>query len=95
MHLTWKRHKIRTIFPKKQFFQKCARILKKKKGNNLYNTSWRLSEKTIKRQKLTKKKKQGKVVNVFKASKKRFRKERQLKAKRKYRKLVDKNQTSE
>ena len=81
MHLTWKRHKIRTIFPKKQFFQKCARILKNKKGNNLYNTSWRLAEKTIKRQKLTKKKKQGKVLNVFKASKKRFRKERQLKTK--------------
>ncbi|WP_236156685.1 hypothetical protein [Lactobacillus delbrueckii] len=69
--------------------------MKNKKGNNLYNTSWRLAEKTIKRQKLTKKKKQGKVVNVFKASKKRFRKERQLKTKRKYQKLVDKNQTSE
>ncbi|AZA15612.1 MAG: hypothetical protein DQL93_02705 [Lactobacillus delbrueckii subsp. lactis] len=68
--------------------------MKNKKGNNLYNTSWRLVEKTIKRQKLTKKKKQGKVVNVFNASKKRFRKERQLKAK-KYRKLVDKKPTSE
>ncbi|ARR37221.1 hypothetical protein [Lactobacillus delbrueckii] len=69
--------------------------MKNKKGSNLYNTSWRLAEKTIKRQKLTKKKKQGKVVDVFNASKKRFRKERQLKAKRKYRKLVDKNQASE
>ncbi|WP_268651637.1 hypothetical protein [Lactobacillus delbrueckii] len=55
--------------------------MKNKKGNNLYNTSWRLAEKTIKRQKLTKKKKQGKVLSVFKASKKRFRKERQLKTK--------------
>jgi hypothetical protein len=52
-----------------------------KKESILYNTSWRLAEKTIKRQKLTKKKKQGKVLNVFKASKKRFRKERQLKTK--------------
>ncbi|MCD5492795.1 hypothetical protein [Lactobacillus delbrueckii] len=69
--------------------------MKNEKGNNLYNTSWRLSEKTIKRQKLTKKKKQGKVVNVFNSSKKRFRKERQLKAKRKYQKLVDKKSTSE
>jgi hypothetical protein len=51
------------------------------KESILYNTSWRLAEKTIKRQKLTKKKKQGKVLNVFKASKKRFRKERQLKTK--------------
>ncbi|KRL77654.1 hypothetical protein FC09_GL001625 [Lactobacillus delbrueckii subsp. indicus DSM 15996] len=55
--------------------------MKSKKVNNLYNTSWRLAEKTIKRQKLTKKKKQGKVLFVFKASKKRFRKERQLKTK--------------
>ncbi|APP10143.1 hypothetical protein [Lactobacillus delbrueckii] len=67
----------------------------KQKRKKLYNTSWRLAEKTIKRQKLTKKKKQGKVLNVFKASKKRFRKERQLKAKRKYQKAVDKDQTSE
>ncbi|WP_141373032.1 hypothetical protein, partial [Lactobacillus delbrueckii] len=66
--------------------------MKNKKGNNLYNTSWRLAEKTIKRQKLTKKKKQGKVVDVSNASKKRFRKERQLKAK-KYQKLVDKKST--
>ena len=58
-------------------------FLKNKKENVLYNTSWRLVEKTIKRQKLTKKKKQGKVLNVFKASKKRFRKERQLKTKKK------------
>ncbi|MBW9308945.1 hypothetical protein EBB69_08455 [Lactobacillus delbrueckii] len=69
--------------------------MKNKKGSNLYNTSWRLAEKTIKRQKLTKKKKQGKVVNVFNASKKHFRKERQLKAKRKYQKLVDKKSKSE
>jgi len=69
--------------------------LKNKKENSLYNTSWRLAEKTIKRQKLTKKKKQGKVLNVFKASKKRFRKERQLKTKQKYQKAVDKKSTSE
>ncbi|KRN37286.1 hypothetical protein IV47_GL001019 [Lactobacillus delbrueckii subsp. bulgaricus ATCC 11842 = JCM 1002] len=43
--------------------------MKSKKGNNLYNTSWRLAEKTIKRQKLTKKKKQGKVVFVLKRAK--------------------------
>lgn len=76
MHLTQKKAKIRTIFPKNQFSQKCKRILKRKAKNNFYNTSWRLAEKTIKRQKLTKKKKHGKVLNVFKASKKRFRKER-------------------
>ncbi|MFV4929796.1 hypothetical protein [Lactobacillus delbrueckii] len=69
--------------------------MKNKKENSLYNTSWRLAEKTIKRQKLTKKKKQGKVLNVFKASKKRFRKERQLKTKQKYQKAVDKKSTSE
>ncbi|AQR54515.1 hypothetical protein BBD26_1288 [Lactobacillus delbrueckii subsp. bulgaricus] len=50
--------------------------MKSKKGNNLYNTSWRLAEKTIKRQKLTKKKKQGKVVNVFGQNTKRFLNER-------------------
>lgn len=68
---------------KSNFSKRCTRILKNKKENVLYNTSWRLVEKTIKRQKLTKKKKQGKVLNVFKASKKRFRKERQLKTKKK------------
>jgi hypothetical protein len=68
--------------------------LKNKKKNNIYNTSWRLAEKTIKRQKLTKKKKQGKVLDVFKKSKKRFRKEGQLETK-KYQKAVDKSQTSE
>ncbi|MCT3513916.1 hypothetical protein EFR52_06375 [Lactobacillus delbrueckii subsp. bulgaricus] len=43
--------------------------MKNKKGNNIYNTSWRLAEKTIKRQKLTKKKKQGKVLFVLKRAK--------------------------